>query len=88
MSLDLASELWAELRRYITVVDRADAVDTLVSVLVDNGFVSDEIKSAFKGDSEVKKALAGYFDKTEEDDFEEDEDEEDFEDFENEDWED
>jgi hypothetical protein len=77
MSVELAKEIWDELKRHVNVVDRDDAAETLVSVLIDNDCNADDIKSVFKTDSAVKVALAHYL-KDHADD-EEDEDEEDFE---------
>ena len=77
MSVELAKEIWDELKRHVNTVDRDDAAETLVSVLIDNDCAADDIKSVFKTDSAVKAALAHYL-KDHADD-EEDEDEEDFE---------
>ena len=77
MSVELAKEIWDELKRHVNVVDRDEAAETLVSVLIDNDCSADDIKSVFKSDSAVKAALAHYL-KDHSDD-EEDEDEEDFE---------
>ena len=77
MSVELSKEIWNELKRYVNTVDRDEAAETLVSVLIDNDADADEIKTVFKNDSEVKKALAHYLK-----DHEEDEDEDDDEDFE------
>jgi len=83
MSVELSKEIWDELRRYVNVVDRDEAAETLVSVLIDNDASADEIKSVFKTDSEVKRALASYLkdheDEEEEfDNEDEDEDDEDY----------
>ena len=75
--MELAKEIWDELKRHVNVVERDDAAETLVSVLIDNDCDADDIKSVFKTDSAVKAALAHYL-KDHADD-EEDEDEEDFE---------
>ena len=75
MSVELAKEIWSELRRHINTVDRDEAAETLVSVLIDNDIGADEIKAVFKGDSDVKKALTSYLrnhDEIEEIDDEED----------------
>lgn len=77
MSVELAKEIWDELKRHVNVVDRDDAAETLVSVLIDNDCDADDIKSVFKSDSAVKAALAHYLKDHADDD--EDEDEEDFE---------
>lgn len=73
MPLDLASEVWSELKRYVNTVDREDAAETVVNVLIDNGYDSSEIRDAFKGDADIKRVLSAYMDDQEE---EEDEDEE------------
>jgi hypothetical protein len=79
MSVELSKEIWNELKRYVNTVDRNEAAETLVSVLIDNDCDADEIKSVFKNDSEIKRALASYL-KDHEDEVDEDEDEDDYED--------
>ena len=77
MTVDLASDIWNELKRYVNTVDRNEAAEVLVSVLVDNDCDPDDIRVAFKGDSDVKAALAAYIkdldDEPEEEDYDEDE---------------
>jgi hypothetical protein len=81
MSVELSKEIWDELKRYVNTVDRNEAAETLVSVLIDNDVDADEIKSVFKTDSEIKRALTSYLkdhedeiDEDDDDEFEEDED--------------
>ena len=81
MSVELSKEIWDELKRYVNVVDRDEAAETLVSVLIDNDCDAADIKSVFKSDSDVKSALASYLkdhedeiDEDDDDEFEEDED--------------
>jgi hypothetical protein len=74
MSAELSKEIWDEIKRYVNPQDRAEAAETLVSVLIDNDIAADEIKDVFKSDSEIKRALASYL-KDHADDDEEDEDE-------------
>jgi hypothetical protein len=81
MSAELSKEIWDELKRYVNVVDRAEAAETLVSVLIDNDVDAPDIKAIFKSDSEVKSALASYL----KDHAEEDDEEEDFDDLDDED---
>jgi hypothetical protein len=76
MSVELSKEIWDEIKRYVNVVDRNEAAETLVSVLIDNDVAADEIKETFKSDSDVKRALAHYL-KDLEDDDEEDQDDDD-----------
>ena len=78
MSVDVSKEIWDELKRYVNPQDREEAAEALVSVLIDNDVGADEIKAAFKSDSEVKKALASYLkDHEEEEEDYDDEDDED-----------
>jgi hypothetical protein len=78
MSIEVAAELWGELKRYVNTVDREEAAESVVSLLIDNDYDADEIRDAFKGDSDIKRALAAY---TSNDDTEEEiEDEEDYDD--------
>jgi hypothetical protein len=78
MSVELSKEIWDEIKRYVNTVDRDEAAEILVAVLIDNDVDADEIKSAFKSDSEVKRALASYL--KDHQDVDEDEDEDEFED--------
>ena len=80
MSQELASEIWSELKRYITTPDVAEAAETLVAVLIDHDIDADDIRDAFKNDADVKRALTSYLDDADE----ESEEEEDYEDFEDE----
>ena len=76
MSLDFVSEVWDALRTHIDFNDRSDAADTLINLLIDNNYETDDIKDAFKGDKEVLKALKGYAEQHDAEDYEEyDEDE-------------
>lgn len=65
--------IWDELKRYINTVDRPEAADILVSVLVENDCDINEIKQAFKGDSDIKRALTDYLDQGHDESEEEDE---------------
>jgi hypothetical protein len=76
MSVDLAQAVWEELKRYIVTLDRVEAADALVNLLVDSNFDADEIRDAFRGDPEVKKALQAYLADHADDEEEDDEDEE------------
>ena len=75
MSVELAKEIWNELKRYVNSVDKDEAAETLVNVLIDNDIDADDIKDTFKTETEVKRALTSYL----KDHQDEDEDEEDFE---------
>jgi hypothetical protein len=74
----VVTEIWSELKRYIPAVDRAEAAEIVVSTLIDNDSDPDDIRDAFKGDADIKRALAGYMDEHE--DEEEDDDEPDWDD--------
>jgi hypothetical protein len=83
MAVNLANEVWQELKRYVNGMDRAEAAEALVSVLIDNDISAEEIKVSFKSDSEVKQALKQYLDdhaddEEDDDDYDEEDDEEDY----------
>ena len=76
MYSDIVSEIWGELKRYVNTVDREEAAETLISILIDNDESAEDIKQAFKGDADIKRALASYTE-DEEEEIEEDDDESD-----------
>ena len=81
MNLDFVAEVWDALRTHIDFNDRSDAADTLINLLIDNNYETDDIKDAFKGDKEMLKALKCYaeqHDEIDEDYEEEDEDQDDW----------
>ena len=77
MTETVASEIWSELKRYVNTVDRADAAETIVSILIDHDSDVEDIRDAFKGDSDIKRALTVYLDNdkdyTEEEEIDDDE---------------
>ena len=87
MSETIASEIWGELKRFVNTVDRAEAAETVIQILMDNDSDVEDIRTAFKGDADIKRALTAYLDNdkdyTVEDADEEEEDEEEDEDWEN-----
>jgi len=82
MSVELSKEIWDELKRYVNPQDRSEAAETMVGVLIDNDVGADEIKSVFKSDSDIKKALASYLkdheDEVDDDDLHDDEEDDDY----------
>ena len=81
MHSEVASEIWSELKRYINTVDRTEAAEVLISTLVNYDEDVEDIRDAFKGDSDIKKALVAYLDNDqdeEEDDVEEEYDEDEY----------
>ena len=62
MTSQVASEIWGELKRYVNTVDRSEAAETLVAVLIDHDEDVEDIRDAFKHDSDVKRALTAYLD--------------------------
>ena len=87
MSEAIAAEIWGELKRFVNTVDRQEAAETMVQILMDNDSDVEDIRDAFKGDSDIKRALTTYLDNdkdyTEEDDDEDTEEE----DYNEDDWE-
>jgi hypothetical protein len=74
MSVGVAYDIWTEFCRFLSTPDRAEAADALVNVLIDNDYDAEDIRSAFKGDADVKRALQSYLDDAEEDTEEDSED--------------
>jgi len=88
MSETIASEIWGELKRFVNTVDRAEAAETVIQILMDNDSDVEDIRDAFKGDSDIKRALTAYLDndkdyaaEDEEEDFDEEEEDEDWENY-------
>ena len=80
MSEVVANEIWSELKRYVNTVDRAEAAETVIAILIDHDSDVEDIRDAFKGDADIKKALTAYLDNDkdyteDEEEFSEDEDE-------------
>ena len=86
MSEAIASEIWGELKRFVNTVDRAEAAETVIQILMDNDSDVEDIRAAFKGDSDIKRALTAYLD-NDKDYVEEDEEDQDEDYDEDEDWE-
>lgn len=78
MHSEVASEIWSELKRYINTVDRTEAAEVLISTLVNYDEDVEDIRDAFKGDSDIKKALVAYLDNDQD---EEEDEEEEYEDY-------
>jgi hypothetical protein len=86
MSEAIASEIWGELKRFVNTVDRSEAAETVVQILMDSDSDIEDIRTAFKGDSDIKRALTAYLDNDK--DYAEDEEEEELEEEdEDQDWE-
>jgi hypothetical protein len=87
MSEAIASEIWGELKRFVNTVDRAEAAETVIQILMDNDSDVEDIRDAFKGDTDIKRALTAYLDNDKdyeaEDDEEDSEEEEEDQDWEN-----
>ena len=86
MSEAIASEIWGELKRFVNTVDRAEAAETVIQILMDNDSDVEDIRNAFKGDSDIKRALTAYLDNDKDyaaEDEEDDEYEEEDQDWEN-----
>lgn len=62
MSVQLAAEIWSLVRESIPYDDREHLADSLVSMLVDQGFDLDDIKYEFDNDSDVQDAIKYYID--------------------------
>lgn len=88
MTVDLASVIWSEVKNYIPSIDRQEAAEVVVSVLVDHDVNVEDIRQEFRGDSNIKAALAQYLKDHEDNEDNEDDDDDDYgyNDEEDEDW--
>ena len=77
MSVELASELWSQLKTHISSVDRQDAAEEVVSLLIDHDYSAEEIRDEFSGDKHIKNALAHYLSVQDDTESYDDEDEDD-----------
>jgi hypothetical protein len=68
MSLDLIATIWDELKHFIPSDERSEAADAVVMAMIDNDYDYDDIKQAFRGDKDIKEALASHSDEDIEDD--------------------
>ena len=57
---NFTAELWSELKNFLNPVDREQAADILVSMLVDADEDLEDIKKSFRNDELVKNALHYY----------------------------
>lgn len=87
MSEVVANEIWSELKRYVNTVDRNEAAETVVAILIDHDCDVEDIRNAFKGDADIKRALTAYLDNDNSYEDEEDIEEEEEEDYNKDDWE-
>jgi hypothetical protein len=87
MSLSLINEVWKLLKPSIEAGDTDGAAETLVNYLVEEEVATaHEIKSAFRGDKDIKDALdfyletpdSGHYHESDDDDFFDDIDVDDF----------
>lgn len=78
MSVELASEIWSQLKRHISTIDRDDAAEELVALLVDHDYSAEDIREEFPGDKHVKNALAHYLSVQNDDDYDGDYDDDDY----------
>ena len=85
MSETIAAEIWGELKRFVNTVDRSEAAETVIQILMDNDSELDDIREAFKGDYDIKRALTAYLDNDK--DYAEEEEEVEEDDYNDDDWE-
>jgi len=75
MQVQMISEIWGELKRYINTVDRSEAAENMIAIMIEHDCDPEDIKEEFSNDSDVKRALADYLDQghDEQEDVEEEE---------------
>jgi hypothetical protein len=78
MYSEFAAELWNEFKSLLNPVDKDQAADMLISMLIDCDENIDDIKKAFKNDELIKNALAFYVDNPDDVDYDEEDDVQDY----------
>ena len=58
MCIELAKDLWDEMKQWVNTIDQEAAADGFVSILIDHDYDVGEIKRLFKSDRVIKKAVA------------------------------
>ena len=82
MSLEIVAEVWDALNSHIDLSERGEAADTLVDLLIDHNYEPDDIKTSFRGNKTVLKALTAYMEdhdaEVEDDDYDDESDDDDW----------
>jgi hypothetical protein len=60
--LNVAYDIWQELKQYIIAADRPDAAHNLLGVLIDHDCEVEQIKEVFDQDATMRRALADHLD--------------------------
>ena len=68
MNIELHLHVWNELKEHIIDIDKAEAAEDFIKVLIEHGADADEI-AEYAIDDEIKKALLEYTDLEEDEDF-------------------
>lgn len=81
-NLEPAVIVWDGVKHFLNPMDRADAAEAVVNDLIDHGTEPEEVKTAFRGDADIKRAIKHYLDENapeseEDEDFDEEDVEED-----------
>lgn len=76
MDLQLAYELWLATKPYLHTVDKGDAADAVVSILIDADYDINDIRSVFRSERDIINALEYYDRGHPEDDLDLEDDEE------------
>jgi len=77
MCIELAKDVWDEMKQWVNTIDQESAAEGFVSILVDHDYDVSEIKQTFKSDRAIKTAIKSY-EKEEHWHEEHDEDDEDY----------
>lgn len=85
MSLELARDIWGELKHYLTDTDQADAADVIVHMLIDHDFGIADISNVFRGEPDIKSALMSYADELVDDEVDDSNDADDYDSYDDED---
>lgn len=62
MQVGMINEIWGELKRYINTVDRNEAAENMIAIMIEHDCDPEDIRESFAHDTDVKRALADYLD--------------------------
>jgi len=62
MQAQMISEIWGELKRYINSIDRLEAAESMITIMIEHDFDLEELRKELGHDPDLKRALTAYLD--------------------------
>lgn len=64
----MISEIWGELKRYINSIDRLEAAESVITIMIEHDFDLEELRKELGHDPDLKRALTAYLDQDQDQD--------------------